>query len=133
MTDANPLSIYLLTHNPITTPTAAIAAAAAPTTAPAPAVGAAPADFVLSTALAAATCNPYAVVVTTVPLIVVVTTVVDVVLAVHALQLVQGAAVLHGPAVQPGQSDAGHAVPSHHAVHGPLRQSVRVDHPLYGP
>jgi hypothetical protein len=84
-------------------------------------------------ALAAATCSPYAVVVAAVPLIVVVTTLVAVVEAEHPLQLVHGAELLQGPAVQPGQSDGGHALPPHHAVQGPLRQSERVDQSLYGP
>lgn len=69
----------------------------------------------------------------TTPLTVVVTTLVAVVLAVQPAQLVHGGAVLQGPAVQPGQSDAGHLDPSHHAVHGPERQSERVDHSLKGP
>ncbi|KAI1538656.1 hypothetical protein PtrSN002B_008132 [Pyrenophora tritici-repentis] len=51
-----------------------------------------------------------------------------VVLAVHPAQLVHGGDVAQGPAVQPGQSEAGHAVPSHQEVQGPWRQSERVDH-----
>jgi hypothetical protein len=83
--------------------------------------------------LAAATCNPYAVLVAAVPLIVVVTTLVAVVEAEHADQLVHGAELLQGPAVQPGQSEGGHALFPHHAVQGPERQSDRVDQSLYGP
>lgn len=83
--------------------------------------------------LAAATCSPYAVVGVTVPFTVTLATLVAVVLAVHADHVVQGAFVLHGPAVQPGQSEDGHALPSHHAVHGPDRQSVLVAQSLQGP
>lgn len=83
--------------------------------------------------LAAATCNPYAVVGTAVPFTVAVPILVDVVLAVQPDQVVHGAFVLHGPAVQPGQSEGGHALPPHHAVHGPERQSVLVDQSLQGP
>lgn len=42
--------------------------------------------------------------------------------------VVHGGDVPHGPAVQPGQSDAGHAEVPHHAVQGCERQSERVDH-----
>ena len=118
-------------HNPTANPNTA-----APTAIPTPAVtiGTPPVLTVLALgASAAATCNPYAVVVTALPLIVVVTTLVAVVDAEHPLHVVHGAAVLHGPAVQPGQSDDGHALPSHHAVHGPLRQSDFVDQSLQGP
>ena len=83
--------------------------------------------------LAAATCNPYAVVGTVVPFTVAVPTLVVVVLAVQPDHVVQGAAVLHGPAVQPGQSDGGHALPSHQAVQGPERQSDFVAQSLQGP
>jgi hypothetical protein len=83
--------------------------------------------------LAAATCSPYAVVGTTVPLTVIVPTLVAVVVAVHPDHVVQGAFVLQGPAVQPGQSELGHALPSHHAVHGPERQSDLVAQSLHGP
>lgn len=117
------LSPYKPTTTPIKT---------TPTTAPIPTVIFSPAPVLASPllALAAATCNPYAVVVAAVPLIVVVTTLVAVVEAEHPLQLVHGAELLHGPAVQPGQSDGGHALPPHHAVQGPLRQSERVDQSL---
>lgn len=84
-------------------------------------------------ALAAATCNPYAVVGTVVPLTKTVPTLVAVVLAVQPDQVVHGAFVLHGPAVQPGQSEGGHALPSHQAVHGPERQFELVDQSLQGP
>lgn len=83
--------------------------------------------------LAAATCNPYAVVGTVVPLTMTVPTLVAVVLAVHPDHVVQGALVLQGPAVQPGQSEGGHALPSHQAVQGPERQSDLVDQSLHGP
>lgn len=68
-----------------------------------------------------------------VPLTVTTPTLVAVVLAVHPDHVVQGAFVLHGPAVQPGQFDSGHALPSHHAVQGPERQSDLVDQSLQGP
>lgn len=123
-----PLFFYTISHNPTATPNTAAA-----TTAPIPIVTLSPAPSCLCTSLACATCSPYAVDVATTPLTVVVTTLVAVVLAVHALQLVHGADVLHGPAVQPGQSDGGHLSPSHQAVHGPERQSERVDQSLYGP
>jgi hypothetical protein len=89
----------------------------------------APAPVLASPAvtLAAATCSPYAVVVAAVPLTVVVTTLVAVVEAEQPDQLVHGAEVLQGPAVQPGQSLGGHALPPHQAVQGPLRQLLRVD------
>jgi hypothetical protein len=67
------------------------------------------------------------------PSIVVVTTLVAVVLAVQPDHVVQGADVPQGPAVQPGQSDAGHALPPHQAVHGAERQSLRVDQSDHGP
>ena len=60
-------------------------------------------------------------------------TLVAVVLAVHADHVVHGAEVLQGPAVQPGQSDAGHALPPHQAVQGALRQSDLVYQSLQGP
>lgn len=60
-------------------------------------------------------------------------TLVVVVLAVHPDHVVHGAEVLQGPAVQPGQSEGGHALPPHHAVQGALRQSVLVDQSLQGP
>jgi hypothetical protein len=63
-----------------------------------------------------------------VPFTVVVTTLVAVVRAVHPAHVVQGAFVLHGPAVQPGQSDAGQAAPFHHEVQGPRQSSEWVDH-----
>ena len=119
-----PIAPYNPTANPNT---------ATPIKPPTPAVttGAAP---VLSTLpLAAATWSPYAVVTTAVPFTVDVATLVAVVEAVHPDQVVHGAFVLHGPAVQPGQSLAGHALPSHQAVQGPLRQSVLVDQSLQGP
>ena len=102
---------------------------------PAVTIGTPPVDPLAPTGVpsAAATCNPNAVVVTTLPLIVVVTTLVAVVDAEHPLQDVHGALVLQGPAVQPGQSDGGHALPSHQAVQGPLRQSDLVDQSLQGP
>jgi hypothetical protein len=56
-----------------------------------------------------------------------------VVLAVQPDHVVQGADVPQGPAVQPGQSDAGHALPPHQAVHGAERQSLRVDQSDHGP
>jgi len=83
--------------------------------------------------LTAATWSPYAVVGTVVPLTVTVPTLVAVVLAVQPDHVVQGAFVLQGPAVQPGQSDGGHALPSHHAVQGPERQSDWVAQSLQGP
>jgi len=58
---------------------------------------------------------------------------VAVVCCVQPDQEAQGAFVLHGPAVQPGQSDGGHALPPHQFVQGPLRMSERVDQPEYGP
>ncbi|KAJ4377206.1 hypothetical protein N0V83_000029 [Neocucurbitaria cava] len=120
-------------HNPTASPNTA-----APTATPIPAVTIGtppPVDPLADTGVpcAAATCSPYAVVVTTLPLIVVVTTLVAVVLALHPLHDVHGALVLQGPAVQPGQSEAGHALPSHQAVQGPERQSERVDQSLQGP
>lgn len=121
-------------HNPTTTPKPKPRRATKlpiPTVAlPPAAFPASPSPFALTPALAALTCSPYAVVVTGLPLTVVVTTLVAVVLASHPLQLVQGAELLQGPAVQPGQSEGGHALPSHHAVQGPDRQSERVDQSL---
>ncbi|KNG51845.1 uracil permease [Stemphylium lycopersici] len=121
---------HLKPYSPTASPkTAAAAAAAATATAPKPTCTLPPAPVLssaLASALAAATCNPYAVDVAAVPLIVVVTTLVAVVLAVQPAQLVHGGELLHGPAVQPGQSEAGHLLPSHHAVQGPSRQSERV-------
>jgi hypothetical protein len=109
----------------------AIPTTAAPNTAPIPAVTCMPAPCLGSgSILAAATCKPYAVDVAATPLTVVVMTLVAVVLAVHASQLVHGADVLQGPAVHPGQSEGGHLLPPHQAVHGPLRQSDRVDQSL---
>jgi hypothetical protein len=109
---------------------------AAPTTAPIPTVPL-PAPPVLPLpvvcAAAALTCRPKAVVTTALPLTVVVTTLVAVVVAEHPAHVVHGAAVLHGPAVHPGQSDAGHALVPHHAVQGSERQSLRVDHSDQGP
>lgn len=83
--------------------------------------------------LAAATCRPYAVVGVVVPFTVAVPTLVAVVLAVQPDHVVHGAAVLQGPAVQPGQSEGGHALPPHHAVHGAERQSDFVAQSLHGP
>ena len=62
------------------------------------------------------------VVVTTVPFAVNVdvTTPVLVVVAVHAVQVVQGALVPQGPFVQPDQVEAGHAPVPHQLVHGPF-------------
>jgi hypothetical protein len=111
---------YSPTANPATT---------TPTTAPIPAVTCAPAPELpaFPDCPTAATCSPYAVDVTTEPLTVRVTTLVVVVLCVQPDHEGHGAFVFHGPAVQPGQSDGGHALPPHHAVQGPLRQSERVD------
>lgn len=94
----------------------AIPKTTAPTTPPNPIVTLAPPP-VLS-ALAAATCSPNCVLTTALPFTVVVTTLVAVVLASHALHVIQGASVSHGPAVQPGQSVGGQAEPPHHAVQG---------------
>lgn len=124
---------HLKPYNPTANPNTATAPIAIPT--PAVFIGAAPALplVVVGSALAAATFNPYAVPTTAVPFTVLVTVLVAVVLAVHADQVVHGAFVLHGPAVQPGQSLAGHALPSHQAVQGAERQSERVDHSDQGP
>lgn len=84
-------------------------------------------------ALAAATCSPNAVVTVALPFTVVVTTLVAVVRAEQPDHVVQGAAVLHGPAVQPGQSDGGHAELPHQAVQGCERQAELVDQPDQGP
>lgn len=67
-----------------------------------------------------ATCTPYWVAVVTEPEIVVVTTLVAVVLAVHPAHVVQGADVLQGPFVHPGQSLPGQALPPHQLVQAPL-------------
>jgi hypothetical protein len=114
-------------HNPTTTPKTTTATKPPMLTVLLPA---APVSTTFALALASATCSPNAVVVAGVPLTVVVTTLVAVVSAEHPLQLVHGAELLHGPAVQPGQSDGGHALPPHQAVQGPDRQSERVDHSL---
>lgn len=118
------LPSHVITHNPITTP-----ATTTPTTAPTPCVTLAPPPPVLPT-LAAATCNPNAVVTVALPFTVVVTTLVAVVFASHPDQLVHGASVLHGPAVQPGQSVGGHALPPHHLVQGPFSHAELVREPV---
>lgn len=82
---------------------------------------------------AAATCTPKLVEVTAEPEIVVVKTEDEVVLTVHPLHVVQGAAVLHGPSVQPGQSESGHWEPPHQAVQGAERQALLVDQSDQGP
>lgn len=109
--------------------------AAAPMAIPMPAVTCAPPPELpaLPLAPAWATCSPYPVVVITVPLIVLVTTLVAVVLCVQLDHEDHGAFVFHGPAVQPGQSEGGHALLPHQAVQGPLRQSERVDQSEKGP
>ena len=118
------MNSFLPTYNPTASPKTA-----APTAIPIPAVTCAPPPVLpaLPVWSAAATCNPYPVVVITVPLIVLVTTLVAVVRCVQLDHDAHGAFVFQAPAVQPGQSEGGHALPPHHAVQGPLRQSERVD------
>jgi hypothetical protein len=116
---------YIPPTTPKTTP---------PTTIPTPILPRpAPPVPVVVVASAAATCKPNAVVTTALPFSVVVTTFVAVVFALHPLHVVHGAAVLQGPAVQPGQSVGGHAEVPHHAVQGFERQSLRVDQSDQGP
>jgi hypothetical protein len=107
---------------------------AAPTTAPIPTVTpCAPPVLPVVTALAAATCNPNCVETVALPFTVLVTTLVAVVLAEHPAHDVHGADVFHGPSVQPGQSEDGHAEVPHQLVHAPERQSERVAQSLQGP
>lgn len=77
-----------------------------------------------------ATWTPNEVEVVGVPETFVVMTLVAVVEASQAFHDVQGASVLQGPAVQPDQVAAGHAVPFHQLVHAPECHDVALDHAL---
>lgn len=80
------------------------------------------------------TLTPKLVAVTTAPTVfVVVIVVVAVVLAVHAVQLVHGAFVVHGPLVQPLHAESGQPLPPHQAVQGPVVHGPDVQPPQLPP